>query len=115
VYTINDYTTCGGNTTDTCDTINGNVGYKNACTAPFNSAGYNAAYNAWSIAFALCQGSHSDSYCLSFVGSPPSQCAYVTCTLGSNVPVTSTIYSGSSGTCSIAGIDKTPTKLAAAK
>lgn len=100
VVVINVYTSCGGNTTLTCDTISGAIGTSNVCVWSWTDVnGYTAACNDWATCNLLYPGT---------CGSPPNVCAYDECNPGTPSDVTGNIYSDSSGVCPISRIRSAP-------
>jgi hypothetical protein len=95
---INDYTSCGGNTTLTCDTMSQTIGHTYTCVvASYNGALYQIAVAAW----LLCEGSGPQT-----CGPKPMPCDYTVCgyrTPGTAIP--GSVYTGSDGECTIAKID----------
>ncbi len=91
---MNSYYSCGGNTTQTCDTMVGTVGNSHTCAVlSYNNALYTLAVAAW----LACEASGPKP-----CGPKPMPCDYTTC--GYRVPgtpISGSIYSGSDGTCGI--------------
>jgi hypothetical protein len=99
--TVQDYYTCGGNTTLTCDTMQDTVGHSGMpCTRTYDAVGYGIAFALWYY------NMNSDP---PIITPKPTYCQYTTCTSGTTggTPITRPVYTGSDGTCTYAGIERT--------
>lgn len=98
VTTMNDYYSCGGNTTATCNSKIDKVGGTQTCTTTFDSAAYQVAINAWEL-------------CPFFCGPRPTVCTFTLCTLSTPpTPIMASVHTGSDGTCPYAYNDRLPSK-----
>lgn len=93
-----DWYSCGGDTAQTCDTMQGTIGSSTPCDFSWTDPdGYDSDFQTWFE----CKNLGGQN-----CGSPPDACNYGTCKEGTPTDIKANVYAGSDGQCNIAKIRK---------
>jgi len=95
IISIAPYYSCGGTTTEYCETTSQSIGTSTPCVQTFDSTAYNAAVVLWDACIVVAQNKLD-------CGPAPTKNAYTDCSAGTATSITGAVYSGSSGTCNLA-------------